>query len=307
MVAESFGAKSTADDILAGKNLSGKTIVVTGANTGIGYATARAFAASGARVIFACRNAANGNQAVANAMLQHPGCNAEFLALDLGSADSILSFCQTLDAEQVDILVCNAGLMATSYSEVDQATEATVGVSHFGHFLLTQTLMQKLLASGNPRVIMVSSTSHTMPKHLQFDRFPMQKHNFKSMVAYGQAKLCNVLMANELQRRYGDQGLSACALHPGTMVTTDIGRNSFAINLFMKIISPLTKTPNQGAATSVYCAVHEPAEEIQGCYFSSCKAVKSSAEANDPAVAAKLWALSEAWCQDAVQAVQNNH
>ena len=301
MAAESFGANSTADDILAGRSLAGKTVIVTGANTGIGYETARAFAASGARVIFACRNATNGMQAVENAKGQHPDCVAEFLALDLGSADSILSFCKSLDATSIDVLVCNAGLMATHYSEVDQATEATVGVSHFGHFLLTRTLLPKLLASSDPRVVMVSSTSHSMPKHLQFDRFPMQKHNFKSMVAYGQAKLCNVLMANELQRRYGAQGLSACSLHPGTMVTTDIGRNSFVINLFMKIISPLTKTPNQGAATSVYCAVHEPAQEIQGRYFSSCKAVKSSAEANDLAVAAKLWELSEAWCESTVK------
>ena len=122
------------------------------------------------------------------------------------------------------------------------------------------------------------------------------------MVAYGQAKLCNVLMANELQRRYGARGLSACSLHPGTLVTTDIGRNSVAIEFFMKIISPFTKTPNQGAATSVYCAVHEPAEEIQGLYFSNCKAVKSSVEANDPTVAAKLWELSEAWCENAMKA-----
>jgi WW domain-containing oxidoreductase len=136
-----------------------------------------------------------------------------------------------------------------------------------------------------------------MPKKLQFEKFPLGEDNFKMMLAYGQAKLCNVLMANELQRRYADQGLAACSLHPGNLVTTDIARRSGIMSILMKVISPITKTPNQGAGTSVYCAVHEPAEEVRGLYFSHCKAVKSTTEANDPAVASKLWDLSEAWCE----------
>jgi len=292
-----FGAKTTADEILAGKNLKGQTVIVTGANTGIGFETARAFSAVGARVIFACRNVVSGNQAVEKTQRLHPGCLAEFLALDLGSARGILAFCETLKAEEINILICNAGLVATEYQETEQGTEVTVGVSHFGHFLLTRTLLPRLLASGNPRVVMVSSESHRMPKQLQFEIFPLSKHNFKMMLAYGQAKLCNVLMANELQRRYGNEGLTSCSLHPGTMITTDIGRNSAVMSILMKVISPFTKKPNQGASTTVFCATHEPVEEVQGLYFSHCKAVKSTTEANDPVVSAKLWDLSEAWCE----------
>jgi len=229
-----FGAKTTADEILTGKNMEGQTVIVTGANTGIGFETARALAAVGARVIFACRSEVTGKQAVKRTLEQHPGSQAEFLQLDLGSAASILAFCESLDAETIDILICNAGLIATEYEETEQGTESTVGVSHFGHFLLVKNLMPRLLASGHPRVIMVSSESHRMPKKLQFEIFPLSKDNFKMMLAYGQAKLCNVLMANELQRRYGGQGLTACSLHPGNLVTTDIARRSGLMSILMK-------------------------------------------------------------------------
>jgi WW domain-containing oxidoreductase len=136
-----------------------------------------------------------------------------------------------------------------------------------------------------------------MPKTLEFERMPLNRNNFKFMVAYGQAKLCNVLFANELQRRYGNQGMTACSLHPGTLVTTEIGRGSILMSILMKVISPFTKTPNQGAATSVFCATHEPVEDLQGKYFSDCQNVRSSKDANDPATAKRLWELSEQWCE----------
>lgn len=294
---ETFGSRTTADLVLAGRDLKDKTIIVTGANTGIGYETARSLAAAGARVVFACRNSIAGEAAVAKTLALHPGCRAEFLNLDLASRTNIGQFCESLDAEKIDVLICNAGLAPTQYSETEDGLESAVGVCHFGHFLLTRNLMPRLLASGSPRVVMVSSESHRMPGKLEFERFPLNKNNFKFMVAYGQAKLCNLLFANELQRRYGSQNLMACSLHPGTLVTTEIGRASVLMRILMKLISPLTKTPNQGASTSVFCATHEPAEELQARYFSHCKEVKSSKEAKDPIVAGKLWDLSETWCE----------
>ena len=261
---QEFGARTTAEEVLAGQQLAGKTAIVTGANTGIGFETARALAAAGARVIFACRNSVNGVEAVANTQSHHSGCAAEFLCLDLASPQSIEAFCTTLDADKVDMLICNAGLAPTQYAETELGIESTVGISHFGHFRLVGGLLSRLLAAPAPRVVMVSSESHKMPSELQFERFPLSKDQFKALVAYGQAKLCNVLFANELQRRYGTQNLSACSLHPGTLITTDIGRSSALMQFVMKAISPFTKTPNQGAATSLYCATHEPAAEVQG-------------------------------------------
>ncbi len=296
MQQQEFGAATTAEEVLADQQLADKTAIVTGANTGIGFESARALAAAGARVIFACRNATSGAEAVANTRRQHPGCNAKFLSLDLASPASIETFCTALTADKVDILICNAGLAPTHYAETELGIESTVGVSHFGHFQLVGGLLSRLLTAPAPRVVMVSSESHKMPKQLQFERFPMSRDQFKFLVAYGQAKLCNILFANELQRRYGAQNLTACALHPGTLITTDIGRSSSLIRFFMKAISPFTKTPNQGAATSLYCATHEPAADVQGKYLSHCKVVRSSAESKNAAVAAKLWALSEKYC-----------
>jgi WW domain-containing oxidoreductase len=296
---EKFGARTTTDQVLAGKDLKGQTIIVTGANTGIGYETARSLAAAGARVIFACRNTNAGKAAVAKARAQHPGCRAEFINLDLASRSNIKKFCASFDAEKIDVLICNAGLAPTQYLETEDGIESTVGICHFGHFLLTSILMPRLLAADSPRVVMVSSESHRMPAKLDFERFPLNRNNFKFMVAYGQAKLCNVLFANELQRRYGPQNLTACSLHPGTLITTEIGRNSTLMSILMKLISPLTKTPNQGAATTVFCATHDPAEDLQSRYFSHCQEVKSSTEAKDPVVAGKLWELSEAWTEQA--------
>lgn len=288
-----FNSRSTADEVLSTITLKGKDVVVTGANTGIGFEAARALAASGANVIFACRSPQKGIEAVNQAKKRHPHCNAEFAELDLSSFESIQQFCNSLKIEKIDILLNNAGLMLPQYATTREGIEMTVGVSHFGHFLLTTTLLHLLLATNESRVVMVSSESHRFPRKLDFDNFPMNETTFKMWSAYGQAKLCNLLFANELQRRYGDKGLTACSIHPGNAVTTNIGHDSFLTSLGIKLISPFTKSPNQGAATSVFCAAYETKENIAGKYFSHCKVSRNSSESKNPEVAKRLWGLSE--------------
>lgn len=295
MAAFEFGRRSSADEVLAGRDLSGRTMIVTGANTGIGFETARALAAAGARVILACRSAEAGRGAVDRVLAAHPGCAAEFARLDLASFASIHAFARDLDAERIDVLICNAGLTVPDYRETAEGFELTVGVCHVGHFLLTRYLLPRLLASDDPRVVMVSSESHRMPRKLDFDRLPLSREQFRPLLAYGQAKQCNVLMARGLQQRFGGLGLTACSLHPGTLVTTDIGRNSMLFRVLMALVSPLTKNPAQGAATSVVAAVHEPAADLAGVYLSDCRPVASTAESADPATIDRLWALSEQW------------
>jgi NAD(P)-dependent dehydrogenase (short-subunit alcohol dehydrogenase family) len=292
---EQFGSRSTAYDVVDGRDLSGRTIVVTGANTCIGEWTARALAGAGARVIFACRQPATGEAAAARTREAHPGCKAEFAELDLASFASVTRFAERLDADRIDALICNAGLVQTSWAETDEGFERTVGVCHIGHFLLARLLMPRMLKCAAPRIVMVSSTSRRSPSKLDFNRLPMARENFRGMTAYGQAKLCNVLMANALQSRYGNRGLVACSLHPGTLITTDIGRSSRLIGAFMKLVSPFTKSPVQGAATTVYATVHEPASDLAGSYLQDCRVKPSSAEANDPTVADRLWTISEQW------------
>ena len=246
-------------------------------------------------MVYACRARKTAEAAIARLTSVDPGCRVAFAELDLASFASIRRFAEQLSAQRIDALVCNAGLVTLSYAETEEGFERTVGVSHIGHFLLTRLLMPRLLAAGAPRIVMVSSTSHKQPSKLDFSNLPMSRDSFRGMTAYGQAKLCNVLMAKSLQRRYGGQGLTACALHPGTLVTTQIGRNSLIFDLLMKLISPFTKNPSQGAATSVWAYVHEPAADIAGQYLKDCHLARSSTESNDPAVADRLWELSEGW------------
>ena len=143
--------------------------------------------------------------------------------------------------------------------------------------------------------MMVASESHAKAPKLDFERLPLTRENFRGMIAYRQAKLCNVLMAKALQSRYGSRGLVACALHPGSFVTTDIGRHSPVVGILIKLLSPFMKNPAQGAATSVYAAIHEPASDIAGRYLEDCRVSQCSAEANDAKVAERLWVESEKW------------
>ncbi len=290
-----FNGRSTADQVLAGRDLSARTVLVTGANGGIGFDTARALAAAGARVLLACRNREAGENAVARIRTRHPQARAEFLPLDLASLASVRAACATLSADALDTIICNAGLMAPSYALTAEGFEKTVGVCHVGHFALVQGLLPQLLASGAPRVVMVASESHRAPATLDFDNFPTREKGYFAMRSYGQAKLCNVLMANELQRRYGAQGLMSCSLHPGTMVTTNIGSESALVRFAMKLVSPFTKDCNQGAATSVWAAVHEPAVELAAQYLRDCRIDRATPEGRDAQVAGKLWDLSELW------------
>lgn len=296
-----LGARSTTNDVLQGKDLTGRTVVITGSNCGIGFETAQALAGAGAKVIFACRNVEKGEDALRRCQAFHPQSKLAFFPLDLASADSIKHFASEVKDEAIDTLICNAGLVPTSYQETKEGLEMTVGVCHFGHFLLTQLLLPQLLKAKEltgkaPRVIMVSSESHRMPAKLNFNKFPLKKTDtFYPLMAYGQAKLSNALFANELQRRFSNQGLTACSLHPGALITTSFGRDSGFLSLFFKLVSPLTKNPNQGAATTVYCATHENTAELAGKYFSHCKLSRSTKEANNPETARKLWEVSEEW------------
>lgn len=294
-----FNHKTTADQVLENKDLTGKTAMVTGANGGIGFETARALAAAGARVILACRNPKLGEQAISRIQRAHPHASVELVLLDLASPASVRACANNLREHealsQLDILICNAGSMSTQYQLTEDGIERTVAVCHLGHFLLCQELLAMLLRAPAPRVVMVSSESHKYPFKLDFDNLLVSKKQnaITAFNAYGQAKLCNALMALELQQRYGAKGLTACAVHPGALVTTGFGNGSWLTRLAFKVASPFTKTPNQGAATSVMCATHDNNEDIAGGYFSHCRPARRSKEAANPAVAKRLWDFSE--------------
>lgn len=289
-----LGSRSTTEDVLAHRDLTDLTIVVTGCNAGIGFETARALAAHGAHVWLACRSEEKAAQTAMRIRAAHPEARLSPVAIDLASFASIRAAETQITSPRIDVLICNAGLYAGSYGETLDGIECTVGVCHFGHFLLTSLLMDRLRSAAPARVVMVSSESHRHPAVLRLDRLPTDANTFKPLLAYGQAKLCNVLFANELTRRYREEGVLANSLHPGSMIGTSIFRDSLAAKLAALAIRPFTKSIAQGAATSVYCAVSPDLEGVGGRYFADCRPKRMSEGAEDEEVARRLWEISEA-------------
>lgn len=288
-----FSARSTADEVLAGIDMSGKTAVVTGANIGIGFECAKALAKAGAHVVLAGRNASKNQQAMDLIKAQLSEASLEYQPLDLASLSSVKSCASALSDHSIDIIIANAGLMNTSYAETHDGLESTVGICHFGHYYLIRQLLPQLMQQDDPRVVMLSSSAHQYPKTLDFDNFPPAQKGYKTMAAYGQAKLCNMLFARELHRRYRDQGLTACSVHPGNLVTTNFGSGNPLTALVFKLVSPFTKNASQGASTAVLAASYPDTDTVAGEYLADCGIEQSSAEGRNDAVAERLWNETE--------------
>src|SRR5687767_538242 len=187
-------------------DLAGRTIVVTGANSGLGYEGARAFAAKGADVVMACRNAEKGAGARAKIVAAHPGARVEVMALDLASLASVRRFAEELSArvERIDVLCNNAGVMALPRRETTDGFEMQIGTNHFGHFALTGLLLPKLLATPGARVVTQSSGAHRGGR-MDFDDLHARRR-YRKWAVYCQSKLANLLFAFELDRRFRAKG-----------------------------------------------------------------------------------------------------
>ena len=268
-------------------------MLITGCNAGIGYETARALAAHGAHVFVACRTRAKANETIERIRAAHPQAKLSPVELDLSSFARIRQAVSQLEIDALHVLICNAGLFMAEYKPTADGIESTVGVCHYGHFLLTTLLIDKLRKGAPARVVVVASESHRYPARLDVARFPLQSRNFKNLIAYGQAKLANVLFANELTRRYRDQGIVANSLHPGSMIGTSIFRDSLPARLLALGLRPFTKSIEQGAATTVYCATADELAQTGGEYFRDCKPHPMSRGARDAEVAKQLWELTE--------------
>lgn len=194
---------------------SGRTAVVTGANSGIGYVTARELARSGAHVVLACRSEARGREAVEQLTGEVPGADVELRPLDLGDLASVREFAARLPYDRLDLLVNNAGVMALPYGTTADGFETQFGVNHLGHFALTGLLLPTLLGTPGARVVTVSSMAHLLgnidPRDLNSDR------RYRRWIAYGRSKTANLLFTHELARRLEAAGadLVAAAAHPG--------------------------------------------------------------------------------------------
>ncbi|XP_069576398.1 retinol dehydrogenase 12 [Brachyistius frenatus] len=274
--------------------LDGKTVLITGANTGIGKETSRELACRGARVVMACRDLTRAEAAAEEIRRSTGNGNVVIRHLDLASVYSIKQFAKDfLDSEdRLDILINNAGVMMCPRWLTEDGFETQLAVNHLGHFLLTNLLVPKLKSSAPSRVVNVSSIAHRGGR-LDFDDLFFNRRPYSPLESYRQSKLANVLFSRELARRLRDSDVSSFSLHPG-VIRTELGRHVEGwfplLGALLSLPSLLLmKTPRQGCQTSVYCAVTPGLEGRSGRYFSDCAEQEVAPEGRDDAAGRKLW------------------
>ena len=273
-----FSTRSTALEVVAGHDLSGKTALVTGASSGIGTETARALLWAEAEVILAVRDTAKGERVAQDLRAATKNEQAHVLSIDLGSLASIRQAAEQFHARwsQLHVLVNNAGIMATPLSYTPEGFELQFGTNHLGHYLLTRQLLPALLAAGGARVVVLSSSAHRR-SDMHFDDLNYQHHPYDKWEAYGQSKTTNALFAVGLTRHFGRQGITANAVNPGgthSGLQEQLSRDDLLALGWIDQQGHDTshfKTPEQGAATSIWAAVGQELEGIGGRYLENCQ------------------------------------
>lgn len=279
---------------------TGKVIIVTGSNTGIGKETVLELARRGATVYMACRDRNKAEEARREIIEETKNQNIFFLELDLASLDSVRKFVENFKREQnrLHILINNAGVMLGPRKLTKDGFEWQLGVNHMGPFLLTILLIDLLMKSAPSRIINLSSIAHTVGRINKMDL--NSENSYSEVAAYSQSKLANILFTRELAARLAGTGVTANALHPG-VVNTELFRNwkfintSFGKRLVKPLILPFVKSPRNGAQTSLFAALDPDLDQVTGLYFSDCKPKRVANAAADEETAKFLWAESEKW------------
>jgi dehydrogenase/reductase SDR family protein 13 len=273
-------------------DLTGRTFLITGANTGIGKETARALAARGARVHLACRSQVKGRQAIEEIGAQTGSRDLGLLELDLGDLASVRRCADAFLAtgEPLHVLINNAGL-AGARGMSDSGFEIAFGTNHVGPFLFTSLLLDRLRESAPARIVNVASVAHYNAEGIDWDAVRRPTRSFTGMREYSVSKLANLLHAQELARRFGASGVTTYALHPGTVASDIWRRVPWPLRPLMKrrMISP-----EQGAQTSLYCAASPDVAGESGRYYDACRRKEPSAAAT-ASLAAELWRRSSEW------------
>lgn len=285
-----FGYGSTAEEVTEGLDLSGKTYLVTGCNSGLGLETMRVLSLRGAHVIAAARTA----EKAANAIAQ-VSANATPVACELSDPASVRACVENVKqtGRTLDAMICNAGIMALPKLETSHGYELQFFTNHVGHFILVTSLLDQLAEDG--RVVIVSSAAHLQaPKEtIEFDNLDGSKR-YNSWRNYGQSKMANILFARHLSKKFEGTQRTANALHPG-VIQTNLGRHMGGfVKMLLGVVSPLfLKSIPQGAATQCYVATHPSLADVSGEYFADCNIKKTRKDAKNDEIAEKLWAKSE--------------
>ncbi|KAI8620195.1 oxidoreductase [Chytriomyces sp. MP71] len=298
-----LGPRTTADEVAAlyGQDLPQKTIIVTGANGGIGREAARVLVRHGARVILACRNLTAANEAVAAFKVEGSAGQAIAMKLDLSDFGSVHAFVQEFEATgwPLHILINNAGIMALPELTLSkEGTELQFQTNHLGHFLLANLLAPILIKSAPSRIVSVSSIAHRR-SGIRFNDLNFSE-GYDKWTAYGQAKTANILFAIHANKLLSSKGVEVFSLHPGGIMTDLQEHLPKEEQIAMGWITPegvlhsMFKTIPQGASTHLVAALSPELKGHGGAYMEDCVITETTTpESKDPVAAKMLWALSE--------------
>ncbi len=274
--------------------MSEKVILVTGANSGMGKATAAKLADTGARVIMLCRDMARGEAALREVSEQNSARKLELMLCDLGDMRDIRRFTDEFKERygRLDILVNNAGVITLDRRETKDGFELQFGVNHLGHFLLTLRLIDIMPEHSGARIVVVGSGAHKAGR-IHFNDINLKK-GYNVVSAYGQAKLANLLFTRELAKRLDGKGITVNCAHPGAVATSmGVDRKTGFGKTITGLLKPLFQTPELGSRTALYLALDPAVRDITGEYFYKCKRAKSSKASKNEELARKLFELSE--------------
>jgi len=286
-----FNADSTAEEVTAGLDLTGQTILVTGVNSGIGYETMRVLAMRGAHVLGTARS-----QEKAVTACNSVDGKTTPLVCELTDYEGVVACAENAKSigEPIDAVICNAGIMAIPELEQVDGVEKHFAVNHLGHFILVNQLLESVQSAEQGRIVMLSSFGHENAHEdgIEFDNLSGER-DYDPRRAYGQSKLANILFARELSNRLTGSAATANTVDPG-MVDTRINRNFGPFMMFIaKTIGPFFfKTVPEGASTTCYVATHPSLEKVSGHYFVDCEAATPGENALNDEMAAKLWDVS---------------
>lgn len=272
--------------------LKGKTVLVTGANSGIGFVTAEVLAGMGAHLILACRRREAAEDAMRRIRARHPDASLEFLSLDLASLASVREAAAALKSrhEKLHVLINNAGLANVRREVTPDGFERTFATNHLGPFLFTNLILS-LVENARGRVINVASDAHKAGR-MHWNDLQLEKGYFV-MRAYCQSKLANILFTRALARRCAGRGVHVNALHPGAVSTRIWPEERWYERAFTRVLRLFLISPEEGARTSIWLASGETGGRATGRYFVRCQERQPSRAARDDAAAERLWQISE--------------
>ncbi|XP_076953267.1 short-chain dehydrogenase TIC 32, chloroplastic-like [Bidens hawaiensis] len=299
--ASGFSASSTAEDVTKGIDATALTAIVTGASSGIGLETTRVLALHGVHVVMAVRNTESGQKVKEMIVNEIPTAKIDIMELDLISLASVRKFAAEFVSSNLplNILINNAGIMASPFLLSKDGIELQFATNHIGHFLLTQLLLDTMKRTSleqnkEGRIVSVSSEAHRFAyKGIFFDDLNKES-SYNPVYAYGQSKLANILHAKELTKHFKENGvnITANALHPGSIATNLLRYHNIINGVVEWVGKYFLKNIPQGAATTCYVALHPQVKGISGEYFMDNNIAEPNSYAKDAKLAKELWDIS---------------